>query len=133
MDYFAVVFIDLFLVQMQLVLGDYIKRNGQMSLRLAEVNDIINWFNNHSIALRLLYVEHRCTADQARALIRPCITWWTSHIMAIGWLIQLEIPFKTIVVRSRKELEMAAGTRCDAIAKAQQILAIIQEKASGMT
>ncbi|KAF8314890.1 uncharacterized protein EI90DRAFT_3177220 [Cantharellus anzutake] len=112
---------------MQLVLGNYIK-NQQMSLRLAKANGIINWFNNHSIALHLLYAEQHCTADQARALIRPCITWWTSHIMAIGQLIQLEIPYKTIVVRSQRELETAAGTKCDAIAKAQQILAIIQNQ-----
>ncbi|KAF8325290.1 uncharacterized protein EI90DRAFT_2932701, partial [Cantharellus anzutake] len=114
--------------QMQLVLGDYIKKNGQMSLRLAEANDVINWFNNHSIALHLLYAEQCRTADRARALIRPCITQWTSHIMAIGRLIQLEIPFKTIAVRSRKELEMAAGTQRDTITKAQQILAIIQDE-----
>ncbi|KAF8329070.1 uncharacterized protein EI90DRAFT_2924380 [Cantharellus anzutake] len=108
---------------MQLVLGNYIKKNQQMSLRLAKANGIINWFNNHSIALHLLYAEQHCTADQARAL-----TWWTSHIMAIGQLIQLEIPYKTIVVRSQRELETAAGTKCDAIAKAQQILAIIQNE-----
>ncbi|KAF8334908.1 uncharacterized protein EI90DRAFT_2914359, partial [Cantharellus anzutake] len=61
-------------------------------------------------------------------LIRPCITRWTSHIMAIGQLIQLEIPFKTIIVRSRHELETAAGTRHDAISKAWQILATIQNE-----
>ncbi|KAF8329076.1 uncharacterized protein EI90DRAFT_3017326 [Cantharellus anzutake] len=42
---------DCYAHQVQLVLGDYIKKNEHMSLRLAEANGIINWFNNHSIVL----------------------------------------------------------------------------------
>jgi len=44
---------------MQLVLGDYIKKNDGMSMRLAEANEIINWFNNHTLALHNLYAEQR--------------------------------------------------------------------------
>ena len=46
--------------------------------------------------------------------------------MAIDQLIQLEISFKTIVVRSRSELVTAVGIRSNAITKAQQILVTIQ-------
>ena len=116
---------------MQLVLGDYIKKNDGMSMRLVEANEIINWFNNHTLALHNLYAEQRTlrdTARQAKSLIRPIITWWTSHVMSVRRLLELEKPFKTIIVKNKDVLATAAGNRRDAIQKAYQIIKTIKNE-----
>ena len=49
-------------------------------------------------------------------------------MMSVRHLLELEKPFKTIVVKSKEELERAAGIRHDAIDKAHQVLAIIEDE-----
>src|SRR5260370_36120614 len=101
---------------MQLVLGDYIKQSGLIKHRMGQASEIINWFNNHSLALHLLYAE-QCTlpefSHQALSLICGVITHWTSHLMSLDWLLWLKKPLKSIVVKSLEVIETAAGTQCD--------------------
>src|SRR5258708_13571691 len=116
---------------MQLVLGDYIKKNDRMSMLLVEANEIINWFNNHTLALHNLYAKQHTlqeTARQAKSLIQPIITHWTSHMMSVKHLLELKKPFKTIIVKNKDVLVTAAGNRWDAIQKQYQVIKTIKNK-----
>ena len=62
---------------MQLILGDYIKKNSDMLCQLSQATEIINWFNNHSQALHTLYAEQHTIPELshwALSLIWPVIT-----------------------------------------------------------
>src|SRR5260370_42396035 len=113
---------------MQLVLGDYIKQSGLIKHCMAQASEIINWFNNQSLALHLLYAEQHMLPEsefshQALCLICGVITHWTSHIMLLDHLLWLKKPLKSKVVKSVEVIETAAGVKHDQITKAHEIMA----------
>jgi len=115
---------------MQLVLGDYIKKNPDSSKRMAEATDIINWFNNHSLALHILYAEQRTLPEFSEcvlALIRAAITRWGTHVTSLDRLLRVSMPMRSAAIKRGDDLRKAAGTKADAISKAKAILALINE------
>jgi hypothetical protein len=116
---------------MQLVLGDYIKQSDLIKLQMTQASEIVNWFNNHSLVLHLLYSEQRTLPDfkgTAKTLIRGCITRWSSHIMSLQRLLDLKRPLKSIVIKSTDNMLTAAGTRQELVRKAQQIIDTINSE-----
>ena len=115
---------------MQLVLGDYIKRNPDSSQHIAQATDVINWFNNHSLALHILFAE-QCTLPEfskcVLALIRAAITRWGTHVTSIDRLLRVSTPMRSAALKRGEDLQKAAGIKADAISKAKQILAIIND------
>jgi hypothetical protein len=114
-------------IKMQLLLVDYIKENADSSAAITQGLDIGTWFNNHSCALHILYMEQRTFVEftQALTLLKPQLTCWGTHATTIGCLIKLEKPLITAAVKRHEDLHTAAGKKSDAMKKANDIIALI--------
>jgi hypothetical protein len=112
---------------MQLLLADYIKENADSSAVIVQGLDIVTWFNNHSHALHILYMEQQTFVEftQALMLLKPGLTCWGTHATTIGHLIKLEKPLITAAVKCHKDLCTAAIKKSDAMKKADDIIALI--------
>ncbi|KAF9520227.1 hypothetical protein BS47DRAFT_1481590 [Hydnum rufescens UP504] len=114
----------------QLVLGDYIKKNPDLSVRMAEASELVNWFNNHSFALHILFKEQRSMPDfhdEVLTLIRAVLTRWATHVVSFNRLLKVELPMKSAVIKWRGDILKAAGTTAPAISKANQIIKTIED------
>jgi hypothetical protein len=109
----------------------YIKQSDHIKLWMAQASEIVNWFNNHSLVLHLLYSEQRTLPEFkgiAKTLIRGCITRWSSHVMSLQRLLELKQPLRSLVVKSSDTMLTAVGARQELIHKAQQIINIINSE-----
>lgn len=116
---------------MQLVLGDYLKQNPEMSKVIEQASELISWFNNHSYALNLLYAEQTTCPDignVALALIRAVITRWASHVYSLGRLLRVETPLRSVVLKRGAEIRESAGKKKKEKEKADEILAIVRDQ-----
>ena len=89
--------------------------------------DIVNWFNNHGVALDLLRKEQTLTRSTPYALIRPVLTRWTSHFLSCTRLLLLEPDIRSCVFRHAACLEQSAGRDVDALEKVVHILALVRD------
>lgn len=114
---------------MQLVLGDYIKKNPDLSATMSQAADVVSWFNAHSFALHLLYAEQRaCEFIIVLALIRAVITRWGTHVTSFKRLLKVCVPLRAVVLKKRSQIRDSAGPKREQKAKADSIMAIIESR-----
>src|SRR5260370_42144487 len=115
---------------MQLVLGDYIKKNPHEADVVSQAMELINWFNNHPCALALLFQE-QCSYPEFSCvlmLLKPCLTWWGSHSLALTRLLKLKLPFQTLATKYARgdginqDLLIAGGDPHDQVEKACRVV-----------
>jgi hypothetical protein len=116
------------ILQIQLIVADYIKNNPTQSTLLAKATDIINWMNSHS--WHMLYKEQQTFSkfkQQVLTLILACITCWTSTVMSTKQLMSLKEPLESLVQKFWDELCKVRGKKLKAKAKAEKILGAISQ------
>ena len=98
---------------------------------LDEGNEVIKWFNNHSRALGLLKEQQRARLPggegRVLALLRPCETRWTAHVVSAGRFLKLEKPIRGCILDHRKELVACAGKEQAQKDKVEQLLDAIEK------
>ncbi|KAM5530119.1 hypothetical protein V8D89_016213 [Ganoderma adspersum] len=76
--------------------------------------EAIKWFNNHSHTLGLLKEQQRAHLPEGEgrvlALLHPCETRWTAHVVSAGHFLKLQKPIRGCILDHRKELVACAGT-----------------------
>lgn len=116
--------------QVNLIVGDYLKRSGYLQT-INHALDVIKWFNNHSTALDLFRKEQLSTYSEVRlyalSLILPVVTRWTAHYLAITRLLSLGLAMRACCMKYEDQLRVAAGKRSEQTAKAEEILDIVKD------
>ncbi|TFY53352.1 hypothetical protein EVG20_g10156 [Dentipellis fragilis] len=115
--------------QVNLVVGDYLKRNVASRTVVNRALEIVKWFNNHSRAIGILKdVQLKSsTTGIPLCLILPVLTRWTSHFLSISHLLELESCFLHAVAEHGAELEKCTGKEKTAVVKAKEIVQIIKD------
>lgn len=111
--------------QINLVVGDIFKAKGVFVEIIDDAVEVIKWFNNHSRALGQLKKVQKTKIGTILALIKPVLTRWTSHYLSISCLVQLEIPFKQLLLDHLDNMRLAAGRKREEKEKAEEILEIV--------
>ena len=104
----------------------YIKKNAEESKIVAQAMELISWFINHSHVLALLLQEQLSYPQFSKGgltLLRPCITQWGSHSLALMQLLVLKEPFISLAqkyarLNYNEDLLKAAGEDCQSVTKA---------------
>ena len=88
----------------------------------------IKWFNNHSRALGLLK-EHQQTQYNGRvlALLRPCATRWTAHVLCAGRFLEIEKAIRICILTSKDMLVACVGKEQALKDKAEALLSEIEQ------
>ncbi|KDQ21329.1 hypothetical protein BOTBODRAFT_123015, partial [Botryobasidium botryosum FD-172 SS1] len=120
--------VDCYSHQIQLIVGDYLKKNPTVSLHIQQLTDVANWFNNHSFALGLLAREQATTRTIILVLLMPNLTRWTTHSLSVDRFLDLEGDLKSVVAKQEANLVVAAGTKAKAKAKAREIIGYIKNE-----
>lgn len=107
-------------------MGDIFKAKGLFVEIIDDAVEVIKWFNNHSRALGMLKTAQHEKLGKIFALIKPVITRWTSHYLAICRLLELEIPFKQLLLDHHDDLILSAGRKREQKEKAKEILDILE-------
>ena len=113
--------------QINLVVGDMLNGVPWITRTIRDAVDIVNWFNNHGVALDLLNREQTLSRATPYALIRPVLTRWTSHFHACARLLLLEPDLRSCVFRHSARIEQSVGNDADAQLKVRAILARIRD------
>ncbi|PIL30398.1 hypothetical protein GSI_07584 [Ganoderma sinense ZZ0214-1] len=117
--------------QVRLVLGSYLKSKTPSVATIELMLEAIKWFNNHSRALGLLKEEQRARLPggegKVLALLRPCETRWTAHVVSAGCFLKLQKPIRGCILDHRKELIACAGKEQAQKDKAVHLLTEIEK------
>lgn len=108
-----------------MIVGDIFKAKGVFVEIIDDAVEVIKWFNNHSRALGLLKKVQLAKIGKILALIKPVLTRWTSHYLAIRRLVQLEIPFKQLLLDHYHDLLLAGGRKREEKERAEDVLEIL--------
>lgn len=108
-----------------MIVGDIFKAKGVFVEIIDDAVEVIKWFNNHSRALGLLKKVQLAKIGKILALLKPVLTRWTSHYLAIRRLVQLEIPFKQLLLDHSHDLLLAGGRKREEKERAEYILEVL--------
>lgn len=70
-------------LQVNLVVGDYLKGNASTRDACKEAVQIMRWFHNHLVPGSLLAKAIKEDLGRACRLVFPCATRWSSMVLAI--------------------------------------------------
>ncbi|TBU52035.1 ribonuclease H-like domain-containing protein [Dichomitus squalens] len=116
--------------QVRLVLGDYLKSKTPSVAVLQLMLEAIKWFNTHSRALGLLKEHQRAQYNgRVLALLRPCDTRWTAHVLCAGRFLEIEKAIRICVLTSKDKLVACAGKEQALKDKAEALLSEIEQPA----
>ncbi|KAF9506863.1 hypothetical protein BS47DRAFT_1245069, partial [Hydnum rufescens UP504] len=97
---------------------------------MAEASELVNWFNNHSFALHILFKEQHSMPDfhdEVLTLIRAVLTQWATHVVSFNQLLKVGLPMKLAVIKWRDDILKAADTMAATISKVNQIIKTIED------
>ncbi|KDQ08587.1 hypothetical protein BOTBODRAFT_118313 [Botryobasidium botryosum FD-172 SS1] len=114
--------------QIQLVVGDYMKRNPAIRSYIEQAVEIVKWFNTHSYALRMFMEEQKTLTKHPLKLITPFIIRWTTHCLAITRLLHLHTPLQTLAMKHHDELVDSVGMKTKSVSKAKRIMNYISDQ-----
>jgi hypothetical protein len=109
--------------QINLIVGDILRLKLTFLGAVKHANEVIKWFNVHGTALALLRAEQKFSYDgKFYALVLPVVTRWTAHYLSITRLLKLKGPVKSCCSRHEDALLVCAGSKDEAVEKAQFVL-----------
>lgn len=112
--------------QVNLVVGDLFTLKLPMFRCIPDTIEIIKWFNNRSRAHGILGVEQRSINNGKQlTLVLPVITRWTAHFCSLKRLMEVEVAIRACRIKYGAMLELCAGEKAEAKAKAATILNIV--------
>ncbi|KAE8217168.1 hypothetical protein CF319_g8679 [Tilletia indica] len=114
--------IHCFAHQVNLLVSDVLKASPTLKTTYVTMLQIVDWFRTHLVARGILRRYRRNNGDPPLELKRPATTRWTSAFTTASRLKKLRDSIEGSVISKRQELEVAAGKRPDAVAKAKEIL-----------
>ncbi|RDX44053.1 hypothetical protein OH76DRAFT_1360237, partial [Lentinus brumalis] len=112
--------------QVRLSVGDYLKVKTPAVAVLNLTLEVIEWFNNHTLALGLLRKQQLGQYGKILALIRPAPTCWTAHYHSSGCLLETEEAIRILILSSKSALVACAGKERAQKDKAQTLLSQIE-------
>ncbi|KAJ7637806.1 ribonuclease H-like domain-containing protein [Mycena rosella] len=116
--------------QVNLVVGEVLEIEIPCMLSVDEGLDIVKWFTNHSRAIGLLADQQKLTerfekTHRILRLIFPVISQWIYYFLAVCRILIVSPPMRVLHLQHHKVLIECAGPKADARAKAEEILAPI--------
>ncbi|KAJ7602477.1 ribonuclease H-like domain-containing protein [Mycena rosella] len=118
--------------QVNLVVGEVLEIEIPCMLSVDEGLDIVKWFTNHSRAIGLLADQQKLTerfekTHRILRLIFPVISRWIYHFLAVRRILTVSPPMRVLHLQHHEVLIECAGPKADARAKAEEILAPIDD------
>ncbi|KAJ7215840.1 ribonuclease H-like domain-containing protein [Mycena pura] len=118
--------------QLYLTTGRMLKLDIPSMRSLDTGLEIIKWISNHSRALGMLKEQQKLTEEYKKnprllTLIFQVISRWTSHFLAARRLLVLSGPLRALYLQSHQSLVECAGNRRDAVERAEEVLAPIDD------
>ncbi|KAJ7758153.1 ribonuclease H-like domain-containing protein [Mycena maculata] len=118
--------------QVNLIVAEVLELDVPCMLSIDDGLNIVKWFTNHSRAIGLLNEEQKLTErfEKTHRLLRlifPVISCWIYHFLAVRWILTLSPPMRTLHFNHHDKLIECAGPKRDARAKAEKILAPIED------
>jgi len=109
--------------QINLIVGDFLKHNGDIMVIVQQALDIVNWFNGHGEPLEWLRREQILTyGGSFWALFSPVATRWLSHFLTFSRLLKVKSAMKSCYARYEEKLVQAAGPKVHLRTRAQNVL-----------
>ncbi|KII90039.1 hypothetical protein PLICRDRAFT_76459, partial [Plicaturopsis crispa FD-325 SS-3] len=119
------VVVDCWCHQVDLVVGDIFKAKGIFIEVVNEVLEVVKWFNNHSRALGFLkevtFQKLKCML----CLILPVLTRWTSHYLCVRRMLELQKPFRQLLIDFKEELLLCGGKTREAKDAANKVVKML--------
>jgi hypothetical protein len=122
----SVIAVDCWCHQVDLVIGDIFKGENQFVAWIDNALKVVEWFNNHTQATRMLRDAQRIVLGNVICLILPAQKQWTSYYLAMHRLLQLELVFKRLLLDSREELVCCTGDNPDAKLEAHLVIELLE-------
>ncbi|KAJ7753324.1 ribonuclease H-like domain-containing protein, partial [Mycena maculata] len=118
--------------QVNLIVAEVLELDVLCMLSIDDGLNIVKWFTNHSRAIGLLNEEQKLTErfEKTHRLLRlifPVISRWIYHFLAVQRILTLSPPMRTLHFNHHDKLIQCAGPKRDARAKAEKILAPIED------
>ncbi|KAJ7721951.1 ribonuclease H-like domain-containing protein [Mycena maculata] len=118
--------------QVNLIVAEVLELDVPCMLSIDDGLNIVKWFTNHSRAIGLLNEEQKLTerfekTHRLLQLIFPVISRWIYHFLAVRRILTLSPPMCTLHFNHHDKLIECAGPKRDARAKAEKILAPIED------
>ncbi|KAE8214256.1 hypothetical protein CF319_g9105 [Tilletia indica] len=117
-----IVSIHCFAHQVNLLVSDALKASSALKSTYNTMVPVVDWFRKHLVAKGILRKYRSSIGLDPLVLIRPGTTRWTSAFSTAARLARLRDSLEGAAIAKRQELELAAGKRPDAMAKARQVL-----------
>lgn len=114
-------------MQINLIVGDYLKQKSLLTASANDAHTVIKWFNNHSRALALLHECQKITLDHPLALLIPTIARWTAHYLALRRLTETAKPLRMCAMQHDDILLDCAGPGKEKVAEAEAILKLVND------
>lgn len=104
------------------MVGDYLKPASLIKVAAEEAIEIVKFFNNHSRPLGLLRAQMKRSPDLGKVLtlIKPVLTRWTCHLLAMRRLLEVRKPMISCV--NEHEDEILASLQPKQVGKARHLL-----------
>ncbi|KAI0045470.1 hypothetical protein FA95DRAFT_1459385, partial [Auriscalpium vulgare] len=118
--------------QVNLIVGDYFKRNARLKSVVNQALEVVKWFNHHGRALGILKDLQQSLAGKTLCLLLPVPTRWTSYYLSVRRLLELEQFIWRAANDMRDELIATVGNERKARLKAIQIVDTISTTAFWM-
>ncbi|KZV67742.1 hypothetical protein PENSPDRAFT_44799 [Peniophora sp. CONT] len=118
------------MAQVNLILGDFFKRNRELKEFLNQALAVVKWFNNHSVARGILgRWQTKVGLFTVLILILPCATRWTSYYNATKRLLKVEHAIRRAVRddATRAELLACAGNKKEAKEQAAKVICTVED------
>lgn len=85
--------------QINLIVGDYLKKNSHLRKAVNLAIHVIKWFRNHDLPRAWLNQEQSIMGSHAVCLIIPVITRWMCHYLSISRLLRVSGPMRALCLR----------------------------------
>lgn len=113
--------------QVNLMVGDYLKRNPSTMQVVSSANDVIRWFREHDLPREWLNHEQLIDHPHALLLILPADTRWMYHYLSITRLLDVSGALRTLCMRRADDLLGCAGREEEARARAEKVLGVVKD------